>query len=92
MSDSFSGLDKANYDDRSAVRRALISEVAADDTYAEIIRMSQTPEVKKVMLEIQADEQNHQGRLLALLTRLEGGDSSMFAQQVNAGLQGKELL
>ena len=73
MSDSFTGLDKACYDDKSAVRRALVSEVAADDTYAEIIRLSSNEEVKKVMEEIQADEQNHVGRLLGLLTKLEGG-------------------
>ena len=91
MSDNFSGLDKAHYDDRSAVRRALISEIAADDTYAEIIRLSSNEEVKKVMEEIQADEQNHVGRLLGLLTKLEGGDTSVFAQQVTAGIEGREL-
>ena len=91
MSDSFTGLDKACYDDRSAVRRALVSEVAADDTYAEIIRLSSSEEVKEVMEEIQADEQNHIGRLLGLLTKLEGGDVSEFAKQVTAGIEGREL-
>ena len=43
------------------------------------------------MEEIQADEQNHIGRLLGLLTKLEGGDVSEFAKQVTAGIEGREL-
>lgn len=89
--DSFSGLDKRCYNDKSAVRRALISEVAADDTYAEMLELSQDPNVLAVVREIQKDEQNHQGRLLSLLTKLEGGDDSSFSRQVSAGLLGQEI-
>lgn len=91
MSDCFGGLDKVCYDDKSAVRRALISEVAADDTYAEMLRFSKNPDVTAVIKEIQADEQNHQGRLVALIARLEGGDTSGFAKQLGAGLEGREV-
>lgn len=89
--DAFSGLNVECYNDLSAARRVLISEIAADDTYAEMLRATSNPTVTKVIQEIQADEQNHIGRLLSLITLLQGGETSSFQEQVSAGLADREV-
>jgi rubrerythrin len=92
MMDMFKGppLNADCYDDISAVTRALVTELAADDTYQKMFDLTADPRVKEVVLEILKDEQNHQGRLLALLVELRGGERGEFALNLNAGLQGKE--
>lgn len=89
--DQFDGVNTTCFNDLSAIRRALISELAADDTYEEIIRLSSNARVKEVIREIQADEQNHQGRLINLIVELSGGDSAGFAKQFAAGLEDREV-
>lgn len=75
--------------EESAVRRALMSEIAADDVYSDVICRSKNSRVVEVFKEIRADEQNHQGRLLSLLIELEG-EKGPFCKNFNNGLEGKE--
>jgi rubrerythrin len=72
--------------DARLIERALISECAADDTYQEILEATTSARVQEVVREIQKDEQNHMGRLTALLIELRGGRYSVFAGNFTAGL------
>lgn len=90
--DMFKGPDLSNtcYEDVNAVTRALVTELAADDTYQRMIDLSSDQRVKSVAKEILKDEQNHQGRLLALLIELRAGQGGEYALNLNAGLEGRE--
>lgn len=87
--DAFGGIDMHLFCDEGAVRRALMSEIAADDIYGDVVSKSKNPRVIEVFKEIRADEQNHQGRLLSLLIELEGVGGP-FCKNFNNGLEGKE--
>jgi rubrerythrin len=92
MSDSFKGSDRLT---GAGTREALISqlkglaisELAADDSYAAISSMTSDTRIQSVIEEIRKDEQNHLGRIVAEICRLEGAE---YLHNLNNGLEGRE--